>query len=114
LIAAHSLAVGTNVIVTARSGFLYASAPCRVVYVTDEPNRFGFAYGTLPGHPECGEEAFIAECDANNAPTFSIVAFSRPAAFAARIGRPVARSIQRRVTHGYLRALQQCAAHDGA
>jgi uncharacterized protein (UPF0548 family) len=34
-------------------------APCRIVYVIDEPDRRGFAYGTLPGHPERGEEAFI-------------------------------------------------------
>jgi uncharacterized protein (UPF0548 family) len=30
--------------------------PCRVVYVVDEPRRAGFAYGTLPGHPEIGGE----------------------------------------------------------
>ena len=35
--------------------------PARVVYVIDEPLRKGFAYGTLPGHPETGEEAFIVE-----------------------------------------------------
>lgn len=29
-------------------------APCRVVYVIDKPDRRGFAYGTLPGHPERG------------------------------------------------------------
>src|SRR3954470_10446637 len=34
-------------------------APCRVVYVVDEPRRKGFAYGTLPGHPESGEELFV-------------------------------------------------------
>src|SRR5262245_54766773 len=33
-------------------------APCRVVYVLDEQNRQGFAYGTLAGHPEAGEELF--------------------------------------------------------
>lgn len=27
------------------------NAPCRVVFVIDEPSRKGFAYGTLPGHP---------------------------------------------------------------
>ena len=32
-------------------------APCRVVYVIDEPDVRGFGYGTLPGHPECGDEA---------------------------------------------------------
>jgi uncharacterized protein (UPF0548 family) len=39
-------------------------APCRVIYTITEPRRKGFAYGTLPGHPESGEEAFtISQCD---------------------------------------------------
>ena len=37
--------------------------PCRVVYVVDEPDRRGFAYGTLPGHPESGEELFLVRYD---------------------------------------------------
>lgn len=37
---------------------LQVRAPCRVVYVVDEPDRVGFAYGTLDGHPERGEESF--------------------------------------------------------
>jgi len=36
----------------------YVMAAGRVVYVTAEADRRGFAYGTLPGHPERGEEAF--------------------------------------------------------
>ena len=40
-------------------GPLSFAAPVRVVYVIDEPGRKGFAYGTLPGHPESGEEAFM-------------------------------------------------------
>lgn len=35
--------------------------PCRVVYVIDEANRQGFAYGTLDGHPESGEELFYVD-----------------------------------------------------
>jgi uncharacterized protein (UPF0548 family) len=35
--------------------------PWRVVYIVDEPDRGGFAYGTLPGHPELGEEAFVVQ-----------------------------------------------------
>ena len=38
-------------------GSLRLRAPCRVVYAIDEPRRRGFAYGTLAGHPESGEEA---------------------------------------------------------
>ena len=103
------VATGTDVILTVRAALLHALAPCRVAYVIDEPDRFGFAYGTLPGHPERGEEAFIVERDATDAATFSIVVFSRPAALAARVGRPVARRIQRRVTQAYLDALHSFA-----
>ena len=44
--------------VRARLKERFIVAPCRVVYVTTEPGQFGFAYGTLQGHPEHGEEAF--------------------------------------------------------
>src|SRR5205823_2699185 len=46
-------------------GPVRVKAPGRVVYVVDEPRRRGFAYGTLPGHPESGEAAhlvFVAKC----------------------------------------------------
>ena len=100
-------------IVIARVGPVHALAPCRIVYTIDEPNRFGFAYGTLPGHPECGEEAFTVDRDEHDRATFSIVAFSRPADLPAKLGRPVARSIQVRVTHAYLDALRRFAATAG-
>lgn len=32
-------------------GRLSLRIPCRVVYIIDEPDLQGFAYGTLPGHP---------------------------------------------------------------
>ncbi|SIP67631.1 hypothetical protein BN9982_740001 [Mycobacterium tuberculosis] len=37
-------------------GIAFLRAPCRVVYVIDEPDVRGFGYGTLPGHPVSGEE----------------------------------------------------------
>ena len=39
-------------------GPLGVVARCKVVYVVDEADRRGFAYGALPGHPESGEEWF--------------------------------------------------------
>ncbi len=42
---------------------LAIAAPCEVVWTVDEPRRGGFAYGTLPGHPERGEEVFLVEWD---------------------------------------------------
>lgn len=51
-------------------------APCRVVWVVEEPQRVGFGYGTLPGHPVSGEEAFLVERDTDGV-WFTVVAISR-------------------------------------
>lgn len=66
------------------------AAPCEVVWVADGPTRRGFAYGSLPGHPECGEEAFLVELTADQQVWFSVTAFSRPAAWYTRLGYPFA------------------------
>jgi uncharacterized protein (UPF0548 family) len=91
-----------------RLGFrpLAVDAPVRVVYVLDEARRKGFAYGTLPGHPETGEEAFVVELGDDDGVTFTITAFSRPASFLARAGGPVGQAVQRWITNHYLRSVQ--------
>lgn len=93
-----------TVLVTIAAGPLQVIVPCRVLYVDHEADRFAFAYGTLPGHPERGEEAFVVERHGGDT-VFRIIAFSRPADLATRLGEPVARRIQRRFTARYLRAL---------
>ena len=98
---------GTVVIVTFRLGPVSIVAPCRITSVTDTDERFGFAYGTLPGHPECGEEAFHIQRDAGGSVSFEIVAFSRPAHALARFGAPMTRAVQRHVTNGYLEGLRR-------
>jgi uncharacterized protein (UPF0548 family) len=107
------LVVGGDLVVALRSGPVYVLAPCRIVYVTDEPDRFGFAYGTLPGHPEQGEEAFHIDRSADGEVTFDVVAFSRPADVLGRIGSPVARIVQKRVTRSYLEGVRQFVAAEG-
>jgi uncharacterized protein (UPF0548 family) len=86
-------------------GNLGVEAPVRVVYLVDGPCRKGFAYGTLPGHPESGEEAFVVELHEDGAVTFTITAFSRPSTLLARTGGPISRAIQSWVTNRYLRAV---------
>ncbi|CAB4749467.1 unannotated protein [freshwater metagenome] len=86
-------------------GPLAVRIPCRVVAVVDEPDRVGFAYGTLPGHPECGEELFLLERGAQGEPVFTIRAFSRPGTVLTKVGGPAARWFQRLMTRRYLRAL---------
>src|ERR1700722_11832293 len=58
---ASSDVAAVDTVVLVRMGFL--PAPCRVVYVIDEPDIRGFAYGTLEGHPESGEERFVVHRD---------------------------------------------------
>jgi uncharacterized protein (UPF0548 family) len=66
----------------------------RIVYVIDEPQRFGFAYGTLPGHAECGEERFLVEQLADGTVWYDLLAFSRPRYWAARVAAPLTRRLQ--------------------
>jgi len=81
-------------------------APCRVVYVVDEPDCRGFAYGTLPGHPESGEELFaVRYAPATDQVNADVVAFSRHATWWSRLGSPVTSLAQRVITTRYLTAL---------
>jgi len=78
-------------------------SPCRVVYVIEEENRRGFAYGTLPGHAVIGEELFAVRFDPADGAVYSeVAAFSRPAKWWGRLGSPALRVAQRLVTHRYL------------
>ncbi|HEX3900918.1 MAG TPA: DUF1990 domain-containing protein [Mycobacteriales bacterium] len=75
--------------------------PCRVVYVIEEPRRHGFAYGTLPDHPEQGEEAFVVTQDDAGSVWFDITAYSRPGAALVRRAGPIARAVQGVATRRY-------------
>ena len=86
---------GEVVAMSARILGLWWLNSCRIVYVIDEAQRFGFAYGTLPGHAECGEELFLVEKDKNDVVYYSIRAFSRPRHWMARLAYPLARLYQR-------------------
>ncbi len=73
---------------------------CRIVYVVDDHgpiDKFGFAYGTLPGHVESGEERFLIEWDhSDDSVWYDILAFSRPNHVLAKIGYPIVRRKQKR------------------
>ncbi|MFI8567245.1 DUF1990 family protein [Rhodococcus sp. NPDC078407] len=82
--------------------------PCRVIYVIDEANRQGFAYGTLDGHPEAGEELFhIDYSPADGIVTAHISAFSRPGRWYTRLAGPVGRQGQALATDRYFAALEK-------
>lgn len=91
---------GQVVAVLGRAIGLWWLNSCRIVYVVEETqpiSKFGFAYGTLPGHVESGEERFLIEWDQNeNCVWFDILAFSRPHHFLTQLGYPVVRRLQKR------------------
>jgi uncharacterized protein (UPF0548 family) len=91
------LEAGAVVAVKARAGGLWSLNACRVVYVIDEAERYGFAYGTLPDHIERGEERFLIEWQPNDDSVwYDILAFSRPRHPIVKAGFPYARMLQKR------------------
>lgn len=104
---------GATVVVTLGAPFLALAAPCRIVRVIDEASRWGFAYGTLPGHPEEGEEAFVVSISPAETVLFEIVAFSRPGDPLVRLLGPLGRAVQKGGTNCYLRSLRRYVTRDG-
>jgi uncharacterized protein (UPF0548 family) len=98
--------VGTVAVLSLGVGPVAVRAPVRVVRVVAEPSRRGFAYGTLGGHPESGEESFMIDLGDDEAVTLTITAFSRPASLLARASGPVGTFIQSWITDRYLGALR--------
>lgn len=101
-----------NVVATlVRAAGLWVTSPCRVGYVLDardEPRCAGFGYGTLPGHPEIGEERFFVSHDpATDAVRYEILAFSRAGHLLSRLGRPYVRPLQARFALASLSALKE-------
>jgi uncharacterized protein (UPF0548 family) len=84
---------------------------CRVLYSIGDQNSntvFGFAYGTLTNHAECGEEIFEVSLNAESEEvTYRIRAVSRPRATLARIGYPLARIYQHRFRRDSVAALRR-------
>ncbi|MEY7981504.1 DUF1990 family protein [Streptomyces pilosus] len=74
-------------------------APCRVGWTVEEYRRAGWAYGTLTGHPESGEEAFVVDRTGDGTVWLTVSAFSRPARWYSRAGGPATRGLQ----HAYAR-----------
>ena len=97
--------VGATVAVKARAFGTWSLSAARVVYVIDEARRFGFAYGTLPDHVECGEERFLIEWLPDDSVWYDILAFSKPRHPLVRLSSPMARMLQKRFARESLRKL---------
>ena len=104
---------GQVVATVLRVAGLWFVNPCRVVYVDPGPDpvRAAYAYGTLPGHAESGEERFEVSFEpVTQDVRYHIAAFSRPAIALSKLGYPLARRIQRRFAASSARALARAVA----
>jgi len=81
----------------------------RILYAIDEPQRFGYGYGTTAMHVERGEERFLLEFDPiGGAVSYELLAVSQPAHWMTWLGYPYARSRQHkfaRESHRHMREL---------
>lgn len=105
------LEVGAVVCVVVNHGFCWSLNPCRVIYLTEEKGdvrRFGFAFGTLPGHSETGEERFTVEWhQADDSVWYELFAFARPHDILAKIGFPFVGYFQRAFAADSSKAMQK-------
>ena len=104
------IAEGTVVGILGRHLGVWSLNACRIAYTVEEETpslrRYGFAFGTLPGHVEQGEERFTVEWQGEDDTVwYELFAFARPAHPLARAGRPFVRLVQRRFAVDSFRAM---------
>ncbi|MFC5264595.1 DUF1990 family protein [Kribbella qitaiheensis] len=100
--------IGANSLGRLGIGSLGLPVLCRVVWVVDEPDRIGFAYGTLEGHPEAGEESFLVTREPDGI-YFTLRAYSRPGTWYTRLGGRATRTAQSIFARRYTTALRRLA-----
>ncbi len=105
--------VGSTVGVLTRQLGVWSLNACRIVYLIDEETpirRYGFAYGTLPGHAERGEERFTVELRDDNSIWYDVYAFSHPNHLLTAASYPFARLLQKRFARDSQRAMLNAVA----
>jgi uncharacterized protein (UPF0548 family) len=109
-----AIRVGEVVGVLGRTMGVWSLNSCRIIYVLDESepvSKFGFAYGTLPGHVARGEERFLIEWDRrDNDVWYDILAFSRPNHFLTRVGYYFVRRLQKQFGRDSVASMRRSVA----
>jgi uncharacterized protein (UPF0548 family) len=97
---------GVTVAVIIHHYGFYSMNAARIIYTIDEPGLFGFAYGTLQGHAERGEERFLLRKEADGSVWYELFAFSRTGHWMARCGYPLVRRLQKRFARDSMATMQ--------
>ena len=103
--------VGEVVSVNFRLLGLWWSNSCEIVYTIDEPNNYGFAYGTK-SHVESGEEIFRVWIDEEEQVFYEIQAFSRPGIWLTWLAYPITRVYQRKFVRESQQAMLNFLSHE--
>ncbi len=107
---AAPIEIDSTVAVIVRHYGFWSMNAARIVYTIEEPDRFGFAYGTLGEHAEAGEERFLIERNPDeDSIWYDLYAFSTPNALLARLGYPLTRGLQKRFARESLQAMRNAA-----
>lgn len=102
-------AEGQTVLVLLTFAGLGLAFGCRIVRVLEGGRHYGFAYGSLSGHPERGEELFAVERHLDDRVTFTLRADSQPANRFYRLGRPFGQLARSLGTRQYLKSMRRAA-----
>jgi uncharacterized protein (UPF0548 family) len=103
---APKAAPGVVVVNRLGPGPLALKAPCRIIWAIEEGRRAGFAYGTLSGHPESGEESFLLDVADDGSLSFTVNAFTRPGRWYTRLAGPLTGMAQALFADRYAAALR--------
>jgi len=107
---ATRVAAGSRPVIVAHPFGLSVREPVEVVEVVDLPDRVGFAYRTLFGHPISGEEAFIVHRD-REVVQLTIRSLTRPGhELRWKVLYPILLVAQKVARYRYMRALRLRAA----
>ena len=107
-----SIETGATVAVVVRHLGFWSMNACRIVYVIEEPEKYGFAYGTLAEHAERGEERFMVERNQDDDTVwYDLLAFSKPGPMA-RLGYPYTRRMQKKFAQDSKKAMQRAVGVD--
>jgi uncharacterized protein (UPF0548 family) len=97
---------------------LWSLNACRIIYTLEEETgdlrRAGFAFGTLPGHVEEGEERFTVELKGESGEvSYELFAFARPKPLVAKMAYPIVRALQKRFAQDSCAAMRRAVNRRG-
>jgi uncharacterized protein (UPF0548 family) len=102
---------GQEVVVVFKIFGIWWLNACRIVYHIDEARRYGFAYGTLAGHVEKGEERFEVYMDKDENVWYQVAAFSMPNLWLVKLAYPLARRFQKKFVKDSFISMQKAMQH---